>query len=110
MLFRSFPLDWQPPAPAYACLEMADEGRGIAAQEIENLFDPFFSSKFLGRGLGLPVVLGIARAHDGGVTVASEPGRGTVFRVFLPLVGTSEARSVTSADPHPAGAGAIPAP
>ena len=105
-----FPLDWQPPAPAYACLEMADEGRGIAAQEIENLFDPFFSSKFLGRGLGLPVVLGIARAHDGGVTVASEPGRGTVFRVFLPLAGTREAPPVTSADPHPAGAGAIPAP
>ena len=80
-----FPVDWQPQDKAYACLEVADPGCGIAAQDIETLFDPFFSSKFTGRGLGLPVVLGIARSHNGAVTVESEPGRGSVFRVFLPL-------------------------
>lgn len=80
-----FPLDWQPQALAYACLEVADNGTGITAQEIERLFDPFFSSKFTGRGLGLPVVLGIARSHSGAVTVESESGRGSVFRVFLPV-------------------------
>ena len=81
-----FPHDWQPHATsAYACLEVADAGRGISHQNRGNLFDPFFSTQFTGRGMGLPVVLGIARAAGGGVTVESEPGRGSVFQVFFPL-------------------------
>jgi len=80
-----FPIDWQPREDAYACLEVADAGCGIADEDIEKLFDPFFSSKFTGRGLGLPVVLGIVKAHGGAVTVESEPGRGSIFRVFLPV-------------------------
>jgi two-component system, cell cycle sensor histidine kinase and response regulator CckA len=80
-----FPLDWQPKESIYACLEVADAGCGIAGQDIEKLFDPFFSSKFTGRGLGLPVVLGIVRTHGGVITVQSEPGRGSVFRVFFPV-------------------------
>ena len=80
-----FPIDWQPRDPAYACLEVKDSGCGIAATEIEQLFDPFFSTKFTGRGLGLSVVLGIVREHGGAITVESEPGRGSVFRVFLPV-------------------------
>ncbi len=73
----------------YACLEVADTGCGIAAGDIEKVFEPFFSKKFVGRGLGLPVVLGIVKAHQGAITVESKPGRGSVFRVFLPL--TTEA-------------------
>ncbi len=80
-----FPTDWQPQDNAYASLEVADAGCGIADNDIETLFDPFFSTKFTGRGLGLAVVLGIVRAHHGVITVASEPGRGSVFQVFLPL-------------------------
>ena len=80
-----FPIDWQPQATAYACLEVADAGCGIADPDIEKIFDPFFSTKFTGRGLGLSVVLGIVRAHCGVITVASEPSRGSVFRVFLPV-------------------------
>ena len=80
-----FPIDWQPRDPAYACLEVADTGCGITAGDMEKIFDPFFSSKFTGRGLGLAVVLGIVREHGGGITVESEPGRGSVFRVFLPV-------------------------
>ncbi len=80
-----FPLDWQARDQVYACLEIADSGCGISQSDIEKLFDPFFSSKFTGRGLGLPVVLGIARAHAGVVTVASEPEKGSIFRVFLPI-------------------------
>ena len=81
-----YPLDWQPQGTTYACLEVADQGGGIKPADLELLFDPFFSSKFPGRGLGLPVVLGILRKHAGVVTVASEPGRGSTFRVFLPVV------------------------
>ena len=83
--WRRFPLDWRPDDNAYACLEVVDEGCGIADEDVEQLFDPFFSSKFIGRGLGLAVVLGIVRAHHGAIAVESEPGRGSTFRVFLPL-------------------------
>lgn len=81
-----FPLNWQPQDPVYAALEIADNGSGIVADDIEKLFDPFYSSKFPGRGLGLPVVLGITRALNGVVTVESEPGRGSIFRVYLPAL------------------------
>ena len=82
---KRFPIDWQPQPSAYACVEIADTGCGISPDDVEKLFDPFFTRKFAGRGLGLPVVLGIARAHDGVVTVESEPGRGSVFRIFFPV-------------------------
>jgi CheY-like chemotaxis protein len=78
-------LDWQPQDTTYACLEVADAGCGIAGQDIEKLFDPFYSSKFAGRGLGLSVALGIVRTHGGVITVQSEPGHGSVFRVFFPV-------------------------
>jgi PAS domain S-box-containing protein len=81
-----FPINWQPQAPTYACLEVEDDGCGIAIHDIEKLCDPFFSSKFTGRGLGLPVVLGIVRGHHGVITVESQPERGSVFRVFLPVI------------------------
>ena len=83
---KRFPVDWEPRDPAYACLEVADAGCGIAEENFEKIFDPFFSTKFTGRGLGLSVVLGIVRAHHGVVTVESEPDRGSIFRVFFPLL------------------------
>jgi PAS domain S-box-containing protein len=79
-----FPPDWQPQDRPYACLEVADTGCGIAEQDLEKLFDPFFTTKFTGRGLGLSVVLGIVRAHQGVVTVQSDPGRGCLLQVFFP--------------------------
>ena len=81
-----FPLDWQPQDQVYACLAIADTGCGIPEADIEKLFDPFFTSKFTGRGLGLPVVLGIVREHGGAITVESETGSGSVLKVFLPLL------------------------
>jgi len=80
-----FPISWQPEEANYACLEVADTGGGIADQDFDKLFDPFFSSKFTGRGLGLSVVLGIVKAHGGVIVVESAIGRGSVFRVFLPM-------------------------
>lgn len=81
-----FPEDFQPAAADYACLEVKDEGSGISEDEIEKIFDPFFSTRFTGRGLGLPVVIGIVKAHDGCVTVESERDHGSIFRVFLPVL------------------------
>jgi len=80
-----FPLDWQPKDKSYACIEVADSGCGIASKDIEKLFDPFFSSKFTGRGLGLPVVLGVVKAYGGAVAVESRPGKGSTFRVYFPV-------------------------
>jgi PAS domain S-box-containing protein len=82
---RRFPVDAALTAASYACLEVSDAGCGVAAKDFESLFDPFFSSKFAGRGLGLPVVLGIVRAHGGAITVDSEPNRGSTFSVYLPV-------------------------
>ena len=79
------PIGWQAQDAAYACLRVTDAGCGIEDRDIEKLFDPFFSTKFTGRGLGLSVVRGIVKAHGGVVTVESEPGRGSTFRAFLPV-------------------------
>jgi len=82
-----FPIDWQPQKNVYACLDVVDMGSGIKDKDIEKLYDPFFSTKFTGRGLGLSVVMGIVKAHGGVVTVESEPGRGSAFRIFFPMSG-----------------------
>ena len=87
-----FPIDAKLQATDYACLEVADTGCGIAPADMDKLFDPFFSSKFTGRGLGLAVVLGIVRAHGGAVTVESQPHCGSVFRVFFPITAEAVAR------------------
>ena len=67
-----FPIGWRPGDTVYACLEVADTGCGIDAADMERLFEPFFSTKFTGRGLGLPVVLGTVRAHGGCIAVESQ--------------------------------------
>jgi PAS domain S-box-containing protein len=80
-----FPVDWVPDHDEYACIEVADTGCGIEAQNIEKIFDPFFSTKIAGRGLDLPVVLGIAQINNGVITVESESGKGSTFRFFAPV-------------------------
>jgi len=79
-----FPIGWQPEGSDYVSLEVRDEGCGIAEGDLENLFDPFFSTKFAGRGLGLSMVLGLVQAHGGAVVVESQLGQGSTFRVYLP--------------------------
>jgi CheY-like chemotaxis protein len=72
------------PEGDYLRLEVSDTGCGITEEQRARIFDPFFSTKFAGRGLGLAVVHGIVRAHAGAIQLSSRPGRGTKFQVFLP--------------------------
>ena len=64
---------------------VADNGAGIAADHLEKIFEPLFSTKSFGVGLGMPVVRQVMEQHGGGVQVHSEPGRGTRVRLWLPL-------------------------
>jgi two-component system, cell cycle sensor histidine kinase and response regulator CckA len=81
----------------YAQLEISDDGVGMDAQTRARAFDPSFSTKFAGRGLGLAAVLGIVRAHRGGVRVRSNPGAGTSVEILLPT--GREQRNPTAAQP-----------
>jgi nitrogen-specific signal transduction histidine kinase/CheY-like chemotaxis protein len=80
-----FPINWQPDDKPYSCLEVRDTGCGFSDNDLEEAFDPFFSTKFTGRGLGLSVVLGLVQVHSGVVTIESTLGQGSVFRVFFPM-------------------------
>ncbi len=68
----------------YIRLEISDTGCGLSDEAKTRIYDPFFTTKLAGRGLGLAVVQGIVRAHGGAIHVASAPGVGTTFQVHLP--------------------------
>jgi len=81
----------------YVFLEITDDGCGMDAETLSKALDPFFTTKFIGRGLGLAAVLGIARAHRGAVVIESEPGRGTSVKLFFPA--TEEPADEAAAEP-----------
>jgi len=76
-----------PPLEAgmYVVLEVTDNGCGIDPSLHSRIFEPFFTSKFSGRGLGLSAVLGIVKGHHGGIELKSSPGQGTQFRFAFPV-------------------------
>ena len=69
----------------YVRVVVEDHGAGMDDATVARMFEPFFSTKFAGRGLGLAAVLGIVRSHGGGIAVHSELGRGTTVELFLPV-------------------------
>ena len=78
-------------------LEVADTGKGIPKEQINKIYDPFFTTKATGKGtgLGLSVTYGIVQEHRGTITVRSEAGNGTVFRVALPAAEAGRARAAS---------------
>ena len=74
---------------AYVRLDVIDDGPGMDAATQARVFEPFFSTKFQGRGLGLAAVLGAVRSHEGAIAVQSAPGQGTTFTILLPASGAS---------------------
>ncbi|MCP4640838.1 MAG: PAS domain S-box protein [bacterium] len=77
-------LDEGLPEGVYVFIEVSDTGCGMDAEARARIFDPFYTTKFAGRGLGLAAVLGIVRGHGGAVKVFSTPGKGTTVRVLFP--------------------------
>ena len=86
------------PAPGgYVRLEVSDTGCGMTADAQARVFDPYFTTKLAGRGLGLAVVQGVVRAHGGAIHVVSAPKRGTTFQILFPRW-AEEVRQVHSAE------------
>lgn len=88
------------PGP-YICLSVVDQGAGMSQELQDKIFDPFFTTKFTGRGLGLASVQGIIRGHDGKITVQSNLGVGTMFRVYLPVTDVAEGCPVVTKSQQP---------
>jgi PAS domain S-box-containing protein len=75
-----------PPLPAgkYVKISIQDHGPGIALEHLPRIFEPYFTTKKAGTGLGLATVYSVIRKHDGQIKVVSEPGKGTIFELYLP--------------------------
>jgi PAS domain S-box-containing protein len=86
-------LSGDPPAGPALFLSVSDDGPGIDPAALERIFEPFFSSRSKGRGLGLSIVHGVVRRHGGAITVDTAPGRGTTFRIVLPAMRDADAPS-----------------
>jgi PAS domain S-box-containing protein len=90
---------------AYVKLRVSDSGHGMEKAILDRIFDPFFTTKDRGEGtgMGLAVVLGIVKSHGGAITVESEPGKGSTFNVFLPVIMQEVDHDIQAKAPIPTG-------
>jgi PAS domain S-box-containing protein len=107
-------VDFEPDSPVldadvepgeYVQLAVTDTGSGIAPHVMKRIFEPFFTTKEVGEGtgMGLPVVYGVVKSLHGTISVESEPGAGSTFRVFLPIARTDEKLEGSEAQVTPKG-------
>jgi len=91
----------------YVQLSVSDTGCGMDGATLEHMFEPFFTTKGVGEGtgLGLAVVHGIMKSHDGGISVHSKPGEGTTFHLFFPVIETEVVAVKNEDAPIPRGQG-----
>jgi len=91
----------------YVQLSVSDTGCGMDPAMLEHIFEPFFTTKGVGEGtgLGLAVVHGIMKSHDGGISVYSQPGEGTTFHLYFPAIATEVLAQEIAATPIPRGHG-----
>ena len=82
---------------SYVCLTIEDDGKGMDEETKDGIFEPFFTTKFQGRGMGMAAVYGIIKGHDGAITVDSEPGKGTVVRIYLPAISVESKQETKTA-------------
>ena len=102
------PSEWDPHGIApgqYVRLTVRDRGIGISSDIMDKIFDPFFTTKKVGEGtgLGLSVVHGIVKQHDGHITVESEPRRGSTFTIYFPRIAGEPQADAPSDDEIPTG-------
>lgn len=83
----------KPPAGRFISVEVSDTGSGMDGQALARLFEPFYTTKFTGRGLGMSAVLGIMSTHSGAIFVDSTPGKGTVVSVLFPASAAEYSRA-----------------
>ena len=84
---------------AYVVFEVIDDGCGMSSSEITQVFDPLYSTKFAGHGLGMAAVAGIMRAHGGAIEITSTPGQGTSVRLYFPQAAQRPTAAVDLREP-----------
>ena len=81
-------------------IEVSDTGTGLTPEECERLFTPYYTTKQHGTGLGLAIVQSVVSDHRGSISVESEPGKGTTFRIDLPRRSSARGATVQIGDDH----------
>jgi len=90
------------PGGSYVRLSFADQGCGVSEGDLKRIFDPYFTTKSSGNGLGLASVHSIVKRHGGHIGVSSVTGKGTVFTIHLPSMGVTYAKKQTNSVARPA--------